>query len=57
MGLMLNKFDSQVSVKIFSDFEVLDFLTIALEALRLLGSHLVSKWYRYKRGKYTLEEY
>lgn len=38
MGFMLNKFDSQVSVKIFSDFEVLDFLTIALEVLRLLGS-------------------
>ena len=41
MGLLLNQFDSQMSVKIFSDLEVLDF-TVVLDILRLLGSHIIS---------------
>lgn len=41
MGLVLNKFDSQMSVKIFNDLKALSFLTIALDILRLLGSHLI----------------
>lgn len=42
MELVLEKFDSRMAVEIFNDFEALDFLAVALDILRLLGSHVIS---------------
>lgn len=49
MELVLEKFDSQMAVEIFNDFEALDFLPVTLDILTLLGSQVISTWHRYKR--------